>query len=593
MASGIIRGTTSNNKIDVWLEWRAEAYPADNKSVFNCYLYYERNNTGYTTEGTWNGSIIVNGVEYTGSKKVVLSYDSNTEVMNCLGAIGHNTDGTKTITISATGSISGTTLTATYLTATVELDTIYRNATITSAPDFTDEDNPKITYSNKAGDTVSSLQACIADNNGVNIYVPYRNISKTGTSYTFSLTDAERKTLRTATTGKSRTVKFYIKTVLNGETYYSSMAKTLSIVNASPTLAPTVEDTDAETLALTGSKDILIKYFSDATFSTGATAVKEATLKSQKISCGSKNATTATGTLQNIESGNFTITATDSRGYTTTQTVKKTMVEYIKLTCNIEAEAPTATGEMVLNVSGNYFNNNFGVADNVLIVNYRYKENDGEWGEWIAGEATADGNTYAGEIAITGLNYQSKYTFQARSADMLMTIDSAEISVKTTPIFDWSADDFNFNVPITYTDEEGKKFNIVGAMKALTTAYELATTATPASNYSEATVENAVLLGNCLRVHISATRKSATSAGNITNEDVATLSIKHSGKIKGAYRVAFGNGSTGHIQAFHTNNEVNDGEYLTFDVRLAATHAGGTTMSSFFIMPCVLDLDAY
>lgn len=472
MASGIIRGTTSNQYIDVWLEWNATAYPADNKSVFECYLYYQRNNTGYTTDGTWTGSITVNGQTYTKTKTgVSLSYNSNTEVMNCVGAVEHNTDGTKAITISATGSIGGTTLTATYLSGTVELDTIYKNATISAAPNFNDEENPTITYSNKAGSSVSSLQACIADSNGEVIYVPYRDISKTGTSYTFNLSNAERKILRAATTGKSRTVKFYVKTVLNGSTYYSSLAKTFSIVNGNPTLAPTVVDTNAETIALTGNNNRLIKYYSNAKYTTGAAAIKEATLKSQKVVCGSKSATAATGTLNAVESGNFVFTATDSRGFSTSQTVKKTIVEYVKLTCNVAATTPTTSGEMVLKISGNYFNGSFGAATNVLIVNYRSKQNDGEYGGWNAVEVALNGNTYTASIPITGLDYQSKYTFQARAADKLITIDSAEKSVKTTPVFDWGSEDFRFNVPVFFGASNKVLWKGQNYMNASQTAY--------------------------------------------------------------------------------------------------------------------------
>ena len=235
---------------------------------------------------------------------------------------------------------------------------------------------------------------------------------------------------------------------MNGSTYYSSITKTFSIINGNPTLNPTVIDSNATTVALTGNNQRMIKYFSNAQYTIGAAAVKEATLSSQKVTCGGKSATTASGTLNNIESGDFVFTATDSRGNTTSQTVKKTIVNYIKLTCNCEPSTPTAQGGMTLIIKGNYFNNSFGAKSNTLTVNYRMKVN-GSYGAWTAATATISGNTYSVSVPISGLDYQSKYTFQAQAVDKLMTINSAEKSVKTTPVFDWSKDDFRFNVPVS------------------------------------------------------------------------------------------------------------------------------------------------
>lgn len=446
--SGTIYGTTNNKYIDAKLEWSATQNKTENYSTITATLYYSRTNTGYTTSGKWVGAITINGTEVSREARITITYQSNTEAMTATVRVPHNTDGTKSCTISASGGFPGLSMDATYLSGTVTLDEIAREATIVSAPDFNDEDNPTITYTNKAGGTVTTLQACISLD-GTKDDIGYRDISKTGSSYTFTLSDGERRVLRAATTGKSRTVKFYVKTVLNGSTYYSSITKTFSIINGNPTLNPTVIDSNATTIALTGSNERLIKYFSDAEYTIGAKAIKEATLVSQKVTCGGKNATTASGTLSNIESGNFEFTATDSRGFSTTQTVKKTIVNYVKLTCNCEPSTPTASGSMTLAIKGNYFNNSFGAKSNTLTVNYRMKVNDGSYGAWTAATATISGNTYSVSITLSGLDYQSKYTFQARAVDKLMTVNSAEKSVKTTPVFDWSKDDFRFNVPVS------------------------------------------------------------------------------------------------------------------------------------------------
>ena len=113
------------------------------------------------------------------------------------------------------------------------LDNIPRAAAIKTADNFTDEGNPTITYTNYLGNNVTSLQACISLT-GALADVNYRDISKTGSSYTFNLTDDERNVLRKATTTNSRTVIFYVRTEIGSNTFYSTLSKTFKIVNGNP-----------------------------------------------------------------------------------------------------------------------------------------------------------------------------------------------------------------------------------------------------------------------------------------------------------------------------------------------------------------------
>lgn len=119
-----------------------------------------------------------------------------------------------------------------------QLDDIPRQAYITSSPNFTDLDNPTVYYSNPAGNAVSSLRACISFT-GANDDIAYRDIPKTGTYYSFMLTDEERNILRNNTTSGSRTVIFYVTTVIGGAVYWSTDAKTFTVVENDDT-RPTV-----------------------------------------------------------------------------------------------------------------------------------------------------------------------------------------------------------------------------------------------------------------------------------------------------------------------------------------------------------------
>ena len=448
---GRINGTTSNSSISCYISYTCIPSTKYNNTEVRATLYYSRTD-GYKTYGTWSGSLTINGNTKTGSTSIQLNGSNTVSVISHTVTVPHNADGTKSITISASGGASGTTLTSTSCSKKITLEPIPRQANLTAANDFNDEGNPIITYNNLAGNAVSSLQACIADANGNVIHVAYRDIDKTGTTYTFNLTDAERTALLKAyTTSNSNTVKFYVKTVIGEETFYSSLAKTFSIVNGGPTLNPTAIDVDGAMTALTGNNNNIVKYYSDIQYAANAAARKQATIKSYKITCGSASSTTATGTFTNVSTATVVFSVTDSRGNTTTQTLNKTLIPYIKLTNDIAVNAPTTDGKLSLTASGSYFSGSFGANSNTLTVQYRYKTNSGEYGDWITINATVDAanNKYTATANLTGLNYKNSYTFQTRAIDKIITIAAAEKKVKTTPVFDWGSNDFEFNVPVT------------------------------------------------------------------------------------------------------------------------------------------------
>lgn len=146
--------------------------------------------------------------------------------------IGHDNYGEKTVQV---GFSSGVYDGYTYEKGgPFTLDSIPRQATITAAPDFTNSQNPTISYSNPAGDAVSELAACISFT-GAAADIAYRDISKTGTSYTFTLTDAERTILCNNTAGASRTVQFVVRTRIGSTTLYSSLTKTFTITESDET----------------------------------------------------------------------------------------------------------------------------------------------------------------------------------------------------------------------------------------------------------------------------------------------------------------------------------------------------------------------
>lgn len=374
----------------------------------------------------------------------------------------HNSDGTKSFTAYAEAGI--------YYYAvnckgskTFTLDKIIRSATIVSAPNFTDEDNPTITYSNTAGTIVEKLEACISLD-GSSADVPYREISKTGTSYTFNLTDAERDTLRNATsTSDSRTVKFYLRTTIDGKAYLTSVSKKLTIINASPYVFSSLIDTGSVSSSLTGSpSNILIKGYNIVTVYAFPQARKGAGVKSYSVTNGTRIIKdTEECKFGYVEDNKFIVTITDTRNKTYTETLRfRDFVEYIKLTCNLEITGRAVNGEATFKVSGNYFKGSFGATTNSLAVEYCIKQDNGDYGEWQTLTPTISGDTYSLTKKITGLDYKSTYTIKARAKDAIYNADtepakeSAEIKLNFLPVFDWSKSDFNLNVPLNMNSKQ-------------------------------------------------------------------------------------------------------------------------------------------
>ena len=434
--------TIKTNVLDdsyFWVQWSQKNQSIeDNSTTINWSCGFHPGHQ-YYTNAIKMSSVVINGVEvYSGGTySDIIDYKDRTFASGTL-KIAHNSDGSKSFTVSGfSGWIynSGTTYAS---SQTFTLPTIPRASSV----------------------------SCSTANIGSNATI---TINRASTSFTHTLTYVFGSLSGTIATKTSSTnISWTIPTTFYGQipnaksgwgtitcqTYNgstligsksTSFTATVSESASKPTLSPTASDSNSTTTALTGNSSKFIKYYSKASVATGAQARNSATLKSQKITCGGKSLTSASGTINAVESGSFTFSATDSRGYTTTQTLNKTLIDYIKLTCSMEAGAPTPAGVATLKIRGNYWDGTFGAVANTLTVQYRYKAQGGSYGSWTTVSATKSNNTYNATANISGLDYRTTYVFQARAVDKLATINTDEQARRTTPIFDWGKDDFNVN----------------------------------------------------------------------------------------------------------------------------------------------------
>ena len=246
----------------------------------------------------------------------------------------------------------------------------------------------------------------------------------------------------------------------NGSTQIGSSSCTFTAtVNegiSRPTITATITDQNAATRALTGDSSVLVRYFSTAYVSMTAKAQNGATLVSQSITNGSDTYETSTATFENVETGIFSLTATDSRGFTTevgrNLVTANKFVPYVRLTCNLENTKPDASGNMDVQCTGSFFNGSFGAVTNTLTVECRYKTPGGSYSDWYTMTVTKNGNYYGAYTSFTipNFDYTAVYTFECQAADKLDTVDATPSSVKSTPVFHWSENDFVFEVPVTF-----------------------------------------------------------------------------------------------------------------------------------------------
>ena len=233
-----------------------------------------------------------------------------------------------------------------------------------------------------------------------------------------------------------------------------------------PDMEPTVRDVDPITTALTGADNKFIRFFSDVEYSFNATPGNGTALNGGTVTCGNKSADhfgvddgTYTGVIEDIEVAEFHFAITDRRFYTREKTLTRTLIEYKKLTCNIFRKSATADGTIEVGVKGDYWAQNFGAKHNTLTIAYRYKAGNGEFSDWISGPYLTDTDDYEFTITLTGLDYQTTYTFEAMVQDELMTVVSRQLPVHCLPIYDWGRDDFNLNVVLNMNGETVLRHN--------------------------------------------------------------------------------------------------------------------------------------
>lgn len=282
--------------------------------------------------GSRSNTCTVDGAAQSYSSPAINQKGGSVTLGTTIHRVNHNADGSKSCTITdvfnVNATIDGSKVASITASGNITLDNIPRQATITSASDFTDTGTPSLQYSNAGGFTADAYLEFAPVGSGTQIMRRNAITGKSGT-YTFNLTDAERETLRAACTGVSMPVRYVLRTIIGGKEYYSSLDRNMSMSDAAPILgAVSYKDANATTAALTGDNHVIVQRQSDLQVSFGAaTGQKGATIT--EYSATFAGVTKTASSVVTLDFGKVDVSsdmplvfsAADSRGLKTSTTL--------------------------------------------------------------------------------------------------------------------------------------------------------------------------------------------------------------------------------------------------------------------------------
>lgn len=443
--SGTVSTSTYSGRY-LKLTWERTSYSVANNTSTIKWTLKGAGDAPYSYYKAGNFKVVIAGdTVYSKSSDYRISLYNGTEVASGTKTIKHNSDGTKSFSVSVKGAIY------TYAqnvsgSKTFTLNTIPRASSISATSNYVGLDS-KITVSRASSAFTHTIT--------------WKSGSLSGTIATKSTSTSITWTLPTdlydviGSTGTSCTVTLTC-TTYNGSTKVGDAktctltAKTSSSRNG-PTATLDVYASDDLTITLCGTDSTIILGVSDMAYTVTGKAQDGATIKSYKVTNGSVTKTTATGTFTNATSDNFVATVTDSRGYTSKQTNLQfgTVVNYIAPTATLKVSNVSVEGRFDLSFSGNYYTGTFLNNPNSITVEYRYKEDSGDYSAYIpVTDVSAANNKYSAQLTLDGLDYHKTYTVEYRITDKIKTVTSNIVTVNFLPVFDWGENDFNFNVPV-------------------------------------------------------------------------------------------------------------------------------------------------
>lgn len=440
---------------------------------------FEKNTTtiSYTLKGAgsytgWvnvrNISLSINGTtvyQASGPIKVYVG----TVLKSGTVTIPHNTNGSKSFSIYIECGIYYSTINST-VQVSQTLETIPRATTITATDGYIGEECT-ITMKKASSNYGHAFWWRVGNGDERRI-----NGTPSGNLYKFTIpkdiyklipNDKSAKvTIRCDTTYNSTTI---------GSTTCTFTAKVKEETNKPDLTVEKIIDNNQRSQNILNNPDAFIKGVSNAAIKNiNAKSKNSATITSIKIQNGEQvynnpvsNETEKTMNLPfpQPQSAQFLITATDSRGFSTTVTKIVAMFDYFNPKIAISAKRLNQTSKQIrVDFEGIFCNNALSTGMN-LRCSYKIGE---ETRDYLIASIKADGTVFAyfGEMNYNSsdytfsgyallnqdFDYQTEYGIVFNLSDVLNDSIRKDVSIpRGIPIFDWGENDFNFNVPVNFS----------------------------------------------------------------------------------------------------------------------------------------------
>ena len=437
--------TTSYQGRYLTFSWAVESQSVENNSTT---ISWTLKGAG-TGQSSWYMAapfkVVIDGVTVFSSSTRIKLYNG-TVVSSGTYTIKHTANGTKTFTASAEGAIYLSTVNCKGA-ANFTLPQIDRYASIISATNFKDTENPAIEFSNPGNNKLKfSISA-----GGTTDLIVRDNLTGVSSPYSFELTEAERNSLRSLTpNSNSLSATFTVYTYSSGTAGNpSSVAKTMTITAANPTITgATYKDTNSTTKAITGNDQNIIQNNSTLQVNISKlAALKYATLKtvavtingvekSKAISGTSASGVTVDfGVVNAANNATASVTVTDSRGNTTTKDVALTVEPWQKPTAIISCHrVNNFYSETELTVNADF--SSLG-GKNTVTIKYQYQQKGGT--SWSTAATVQDGATttitldntkeWSVKVVVTDKLGSTTYNFNINKGIPIAFIDKALSSV--------------------------------------------------------------------------------------------------------------------------------------------------------------------
>lgn len=427
------------------------------KVQYQARAYFDKNWDIYDRQS--NGTVGGTGVTTQSFTKSDSYYGGETTLGTAEGWVEHESNGSKTITATATLNLpnwgwSGT------ASGSADLPTIPRASEISSVSTVNIGSSATITVNRKSSSYTHSITYSFGNLSGTVV------TKSSNTSISWTIPTSFYAQIPNAKTGSGTlTITTYSGNTQIGSSSTKSFSVTTSESSCKPTVTGSVVDSNSTTLAVTGNSSVLIAGYSTASVSYSATPKNSASIKTITVnnvsaySGTSSSAVSGTKTISNFNASSINIVAKDSRTYSNTRTLTAgtnyTLVNYIPLTFNGSVSRQTPTGDvLLLSFSGKYFNGNLGATTNTLTISWKWRVKGTS--SWANGGTLVQGtdytintsnNTYSGNNINLGndFDYRNNYEIGVFYNDALVNTSVVLEGRKGTPIVNWGEDYFNVN----------------------------------------------------------------------------------------------------------------------------------------------------